>query len=154
MATPQVLDEAMAGEHDRGAGVLLEPAHRTQPRPETAMVGLEVIVGVLIGAMPGRREQLAQRGRGGRRLVGDDLHGRDLGGADGLLQAAAGGLGVALWGDAHVDDLPDLINGAVDIAPPTGDLHVGLVHEPAIPDQVAQGRAASASCGVNRWTHR
>jgi hypothetical protein len=151
MATPQVLDEAMAGEHDRGAAILLEPTHRTQPRPETAMVGLDVIVGVLIGAMPRRREQLAQRGRGGRRLVGDDLHGRDLGG---LLQAAAGGLGVALWGDEHVDDLADLVDRTVDIAPPTGDLHVGLVHEPAIPDQVAQGRAASASCGVNRCTHR
>jgi hypothetical protein len=33
------------------------------------MVSLDVIVGVLIGAMPRRREQLAERGRVGRRLV-------------------------------------------------------------------------------------
>jgi hypothetical protein len=35
--------------------------------------------------------------------------------------------------------LADLVDRTVDIAPPTGDLHVGLVHEPAIPDQVAAG---------------
>jgi hypothetical protein len=52
---------------------------------------------------------------------------------------AAGCLGVALWGDEHVDDLAELVDRAVDVAPPTGDLHVGLVHEPAIPDQVAAG---------------
>jgi hypothetical protein len=83
MATPQVLDEAMAGEHDRGAAILLEPAHRTQPRRETAVVGLEVVVGVAVGAVPGRREQLAERGRVGRRLVGDDLDRSDLGRPDG-----------------------------------------------------------------------
>jgi hypothetical protein len=83
--------------------------------------------------MPRRREQLAERGRGGRRLVGDDLHGRDLGGADGLLQAAAGGgLGVALWRDEHVDDLPELIDRSIHVLPSTLDLHLGLVHEPTI----------------------
>jgi hypothetical protein len=35
------------------------------------VVGLDVMVGVLIGAMPRRREHLAERGRVGRRLVGD-----------------------------------------------------------------------------------
>jgi hypothetical protein len=72
-------------------------------------------------------------------LVGDDLHGRDLGGADGPLEEAAGCLGVALWGDEHVDDLAELVDCAVDVAPPPGDLHVGLVHQPAIPDQVPAG---------------
>jgi hypothetical protein len=104
-----------------------------------AVVGLDVIVGVLIGAVPRRREQLVQRDRVGRRLVGDDLHGRDPGGADGPLEEAAGCLGVALSGDEHVDDLAELVDRAVAVAPPTGDLHLGLVHEPAIPDQVAAG---------------
>jgi hypothetical protein len=97
MATPQVLDEAMPGDHDLGAAILLAPTHRTQPRLETAVVGLDVAVAILIGAVPRRREHLVQRDRVGRRLVGDDLHGRDLGGADGPLEEAAGCLGVALW---------------------------------------------------------
>jgi hypothetical protein len=28
MATPQVLDEGVAGDHDLGAAILLEPTHR------------------------------------------------------------------------------------------------------------------------------
>jgi hypothetical protein len=132
MATPQVLYEGMAGDHDLGAAILLEPTHRTQPRLETAVVSLDVIVGVLIGAMPRRREQLAERGRVGRRLVGDDLHGRDLGCGDGPLEEAAGGLGVAPRGDEHVDDLAELVDRTVDIAPAAGHLDVGLVHEPTI----------------------
>ena len=58
MATPKVLYEGMSGDHDLGAAILLEPAHRTQPRLETAMVGLDVVVGIPIGAMPRRRKQL------------------------------------------------------------------------------------------------
>jgi hypothetical protein len=103
------------------------------------VVSLDVIVGVLIGAMPRRREQLAERGRVGRRLVGDDLHGRDLGCGDGPLEEVAGGPGVAPRGDEHVDDLAELVDRTVDIAPAAGHLDVGLVHEPTIPDQVAAG---------------
>jgi hypothetical protein len=103
------------------------------------VVGLDVIVGVLIGAVPRRREQLLQRDRVGRRLVGDDLHGRDLGCGDGPLEEAAGGLGVAPRGDEHVDDLAELVDRAVDVAPPTGDLHIGLVHEPAISNTMTAG---------------
>jgi hypothetical protein len=33
MATPQVLDEGVPGDHGLGAAVLLVPSHRTQPRP-------------------------------------------------------------------------------------------------------------------------
>ena len=43
-----------------GTVVLLEPAHRTQPRLGVAVVGLDVVVGVPIGAMPSRRQQLFQ----------------------------------------------------------------------------------------------
>jgi hypothetical protein len=52
----------MAGEHDPGAAVLVEPTHRTQPRLETAVVGLDVVVGIPIGAMPGSWQQLLQHG--------------------------------------------------------------------------------------------
>jgi Transposase DDE domain group 1 len=48
MATPQVLYEGMPGDHDLAAAILLEPAHRTQPRLQTAVVGLDVVVGVAV----------------------------------------------------------------------------------------------------------
>jgi hypothetical protein len=34
----------MAGDHGPGAAVLLEPAHRPQPRLEATVVGVEVVL--------------------------------------------------------------------------------------------------------------
>src|SRR6266545_920863 len=48
----QVLDEGMPGDHDPGAAVLLAATHRPQPRLESAVVGLDPVVGVPVGAMP------------------------------------------------------------------------------------------------------
>jgi hypothetical protein len=39
---------------------------------------------------------------------------------------------VAPRGDEHVDDLAELVDRPVHIAPPPGDLHIGLVDLPAI----------------------
>jgi hypothetical protein len=47
----------------------------------------------------------------------------------------------------HVDDLPELIDRPVDVAPPAGDLHVGLIREPAVPSPVA---ARSGGLGQQR----
>jgi hypothetical protein len=108
----QILHEAMPGDHDPGAAVLLEPAHRTQPRLQPAMVTLDVVVGIPIGAMPDRRQQLLEHRRVHRRMVGDDLNGRDLGRADGPLEEAAGSPPVMLGGDKDIDDLAELVDGA------------------------------------------
>jgi hypothetical protein len=35
-------------------------------------------------------------------------------------------------GCVHVDDLPELVDRPVEVHPPAGHLHVGLVHEPAV----------------------
>jgi hypothetical protein len=43
------------------------------------------------------------------------------------------------WGHEHVDDLPELVDRSVHIAPPTRDLYVGLVHLPAVTDRMAAG---------------
>jgi hypothetical protein len=43
------------------------------------------------------------------------------------------------WGDEHVDDLAELVDRAVDVAPPAGDLHVGLIDPLTVPDRVAAG---------------
>jgi hypothetical protein len=107
----------MPGDHDPGAVVLLEPTHWMQPRLEATVVGLDVVVGIPIGAMPGRRHQLLQHARVHRRLVGCDLDRRALGRADGPLEEASGRPDVAPWGDEHLDDLPELVDGTVDITP-------------------------------------
>jgi hypothetical protein len=50
-----------------------------------------------------------------------------------------GCLGVAPRGDTDVDDLPELVDGAVDIPPLAGDLHVRLIHLPAISHAMPAG---------------
>jgi len=57
VASSQILHEAMSGDHDPGAAVLLEPAHRPQPRCEATVVSLDAAIGVLLGAMPGHRQR-------------------------------------------------------------------------------------------------
>src|SRR6266508_4792774 len=48
----EVVDEAMPGDHDPGAAVLLAATHRPRPRRESAVVGLDAVVGVPVAAMP------------------------------------------------------------------------------------------------------
>jgi hypothetical protein len=64
----------------------------------------------------------------------------------------AGAVGVAAGGDEHVDDLPVLVDGAVDVAPDTVDLDLRLIHEPPITGERRANLAASANSGVNRYT--
>jgi len=101
------------------------------------VVGFDVVVGMPIGAMPCRRQQLLQDHRVGRRLIGHDLAGHGPGRADGPLKDPTGRPQITPWGDEHVDDLPELIDRTVDVAPPTGDLHIRLVDLPAITDGMA-----------------
>jgi hypothetical protein len=79
MSAPNVLDEGMPGDHDPGAAVLLEPPHRPKPRLQPAVVRLDLVVGVLVGSMPGHRRQLLEHARVHRRVVGDDLDRSDPG---------------------------------------------------------------------------
>jgi hypothetical protein len=74
-----------------------------------------------------------------RRLVGGDLDGRDLGRPNRVLEEPAGCPCVPTWGDEHIDDLAELVDRAVDVAPLASDLHVGLVDLPAVTDGVAAG---------------
>jgi len=89
-----------------------------------------------------------------RRLVGDDLDRDDRRYADGPLEEAVGGLGVATRGHEHVDDLPGLVDRAVDVAPPAGDPHVGLVDLPAVNDAMTAGPGRLGQQRVNRCTHQ
>lgn len=48
----------------------------------------------------------------------------------------AGSFGVASRGDVHIDDLAVLIDSPIYVAPSTGDLHVGFVDRPTVPNRV------------------
>src|SRR6266511_927470 len=137
--TSQVLHEAMPNDDHPGAAVLLEPAHRPQPRLEAAVVALDPVVGVAVGAVPRRWQQLLQHGRVHRRLIGGDLDGRDFGRADGPLEEPAGCRWVPIWGYEHINDLAELVDRPVDIPPAAGHLHIGLLDSPAVTDGMAAG---------------
>ena len=100
------------------------------------MVTLDAVVGVPVGAVPRRWQQLLQHRRIHRRLIGHDLDRRDPGHADGPLEEPAGGLGVAPQGDDHIDDLTELVNRSIDLAPLPRHLHIRLVHLPAVTEGV------------------
>jgi hypothetical protein len=48
----------MPGDDHHGTAVLLEAAHRSQPRLQPAVVALDAVVGVAVGAMPRRWQPL------------------------------------------------------------------------------------------------
>jgi hypothetical protein len=77
--------------------------------------------------VPRGREQLVQHDRVGRWPVGEDLDRPGPGYGDGPVEEPRGRGGVTPSGDVHVDDLPELIDRPVDVAPLSGGLDVGLV---------------------------
>ena len=107
----------MPGDHDPGAAILLEAPHRTKPCLQPTVIAFDPVIGVAVGAMPGRWQQLLQHDWVGGCLVGDDLHRGDLRRAERPLEEPAGSGRIAPWGDEHVDDLAELVDRAVDVAP-------------------------------------
>jgi hypothetical protein len=75
MPSADVLDQGMSGDHDPGAAVLLHAPHRPQPCLETAVVGLNAVVGVPIGAVPGRWQEVIEHHWVDRRPVSHDFAG-------------------------------------------------------------------------------
>ena len=71
--------------------------------------------------------------------VGGNLDRRDPGRADGPFEEPAGSVPVASCGDEYVDDLPELVDRPVAVAPAPGDLHVGRIDLPAVTDGMAAG---------------
>jgi hypothetical protein len=82
-------------------------------------------------------------------MIGGDLGRCHLGRADPLLEELAGCSDVPTWGSEHVDDLTELVDRSVAVAPASGDLHVGLIDEPAVADQMAAWPG-----GVDRQWHK
>jgi hypothetical protein len=81
----------MPSDDDASGAVVLEAAHRSQPRLHLAMAAASMqLLGVLLSAVPGRRQRLLQHRRVHWRPVGDNLDWRRLDAADGPLEEPAG----------------------------------------------------------------
>jgi hypothetical protein len=89
--------------------------------------------------MKRRRQQVIENRRMRGCPVGCDLYQRDPRRADGPLEEPARRHRVPPWRDEHVDDLAELVDGPVDVAPLPSNLGVGLVDLPAVPDGVPAG---------------
>jgi transposase len=79
------------------------------------MIGLDPVVGVLLGSMPRRWEELLQHGRVRRSPVGDNLDRHHLRRTNRPLEEPASGRRIPPHGEEHVDDLAELIDRSVDI---------------------------------------
>jgi hypothetical protein len=138
VAAANVLHERVtAHDHSGGAGAF-ESAHRSESGFEAAVVGFDPIVRVLLGVVERGRHEVLDRRAQRRRAVDHDLHGRTVSTECGLEEPARC-RNVTFRRDVHVNDLAVLIDGAVDVSPPAGDLDVCLVHEPTVADGVATG---------------
>ena len=69
VATSDVLDESMTSSENASRSETLESAHRAKPRFESAMIGLNRVVRILLGGMHHARDQLVENPRVCRRSI-------------------------------------------------------------------------------------
>jgi hypothetical protein len=125
--------------HDHpGGAVAFEATHRTQPRCEPTMVGLDPIVRVLLGVVKRARDQLADHRTERPSAVAHHLR-RLTVSAQRRRTEPSRRPGIASWRDVHVDDLAMLVDRPIEVPPPARDLHIRLVHKPTIADGVPTG---------------
>ncbi len=132
LAAAEVLDERVTAFHDRGGTVGLQPAHRSEPRLESPVVGFDPVVRVLARVVESDRQQLGNDADECVRLVGDDLD-RSVVSGESPTEELLRGLEVTASRYQDVDDLAVLIDGPVHVpqVAPDGDHdHVGWEPEP------------------------
>jgi hypothetical protein len=61
---------------------------------------------------------------------------------------------VAAFAHQNIDNLPVLVDRAVEVGPAAGDLDVGFIDEPPVARGVPRRPAASMDSGVKVCTHR
>ena len=103
------------------------------------MIGFYPVVGVDLPTVPRTQSQFIENVRVDRCLVGGDLHRYDIGGGQRPGKETPSPTSISPLGHIHVDDLPELVDRQVYVAPPTGHLDVSLIHPPAVPDTVPAG---------------
>jgi len=99
------------------------------------VVRLDRVVRVLLDVVPRCGQQLVEDRRVDHRGVDDHLGRLDLEHGDGPPEEPPSRGSVPAH--RHVDDLPVLVDGSVNIPPDTVGLHVGLVHIPSVARRVA-----------------
>jgi len=134
--SPKVLDEGVSFDDHAGGPVPFGAPHGAKSCLEAPVVSFDPVVGVLSGVVQCSRQEV---GNGPDQCVGPvsgDLS-RPAVGTDRIGEERRGGLEVSPLGYEHVDDLPVLVNGAVDVSPGPGDLHVGFIDKPVATHAVA-----------------
>src|ERR687894_817398 len=108
------------------------------------MIRLDRIIPVLLHDMAYGRQQLIEHPRISRCPVG-----AHLAWARAVLKSSgeelAGGRLIPVLRHQHINDLPELVDRAVEVDPPAGNLDIRFIDEPSIPGACRQGRAASSS---------
>src|SRR6266511_5292489 len=89
--------------------------------------------------MEGCRQQLIEDAGIDPVPVGGDLRWCDPGPAHRSGEEPPCGLSVRPWREEDVGDLAELVDGPEQVTPGPSDLEVGLIDEPAIPDDVLTG---------------
>src|SRR5664280_1414394 len=126
----------MSSDHDAGGPVPFEAPHRAKSCLEAPVVSFDSVVGVLGGVMERSRQEFCYHSDQGVGPVSRDLDWLAMGG-DRRGEEPCRSLQVSLLGHEHVDDLPILVNGPVDVSPGPRHLHVSLIDEPVTADAVA-----------------
>ena len=100
------------------------------------MIGLDAVVGIPFHVVPRRRDQLVEHPRIDGRRVGDHLRWCHLQRGQRPAEEPAGSIPVATLRYEHVDDLPVLVDGPIDVTPYALDLDAGRIHEPPVTGRV------------------
>ena len=137
MAAANVLDERLTLDDDARGAVAFQPAHRSQPGFQPAVVGWDTIVGLLDCVVQRVRCQLTDRFRQRCRPVGDHHAGLAVV-TDRVRDEPSGSDTVASLRHQHLDDLAVVIDGAVDVTPHALHLDVGFIDEPADTDRISE----------------
>jgi hypothetical protein len=102
------------------------------------MIGFDRVIGVLLHDVASAGQQLIEHTRVGRCPIDKHLAG-PWAVTEGPGEEPAGGRQIPFLGDQHVDDLPVLVDRPGQIHPPPSDLHIRLIHTPAITRCVPTG---------------
>jgi hypothetical protein len=107
--------------------------------------------------LPCRFVRDGRQGGGQRRRVGGGTISRHLirdnaGGRDGAAEAGGRVLGRPPRAHVHIDDLPPLVDGAVDIGPGPGDFHIGLLNGQITKGKFCWTRPARLTLAAPRCT--
>ena len=103
---------------------------------EAPVVSLDPVVGILGGVVQCGRQEVRDHADQGVGPVSGDLS-RLTVRADRIGEECCRRSQITLLGHEHVDDLPVLVNGPIDVPPGPGDLHVGLIDKPVTTHDVA-----------------